>query len=120
VFEFRADMRVPRGVDSLGWTQHSVDGAVVVRLVGDLDLSTASQFGWQLRELTGATIVLDLSEVAFIDAHCTGLIVQAWEAAVADGHDLRVTGLHGIPARVFDVLGLAPTLGEDVRLERAS
>jgi anti-anti-sigma factor len=107
-------------VGRLGWTQHSEDGVVVVRLAGDLDLSTASQFGWQLRELTGATIVLDLSEVAFIDARCVGLIVQAWDAANTGGHELRVTGLYGIPARVFDVLGLAALLGGDARLKRAS
>jgi hypothetical protein len=63
VFEICADLGGPEGVGSLGWTQHSVAGLVVVRLAGDLDLSTASQFGWQLRELTGTTIVLDLSEV---------------------------------------------------------
>lgn len=93
---------------------------MVVRLSGDLDLSTASQFGWQLRELTGATIVLDLSEVAFIDAHCAGLIMRAWDAATDCGHELRVMGLRGIPARVFDLLGLVAILGDDARLERAS
>ena len=120
MFEIRDGIRGPDGVGWLGWTQHSVDGAVVVRLAGDLDLSTASQFGWQLRELTGAAIVLDLSEVTFIDAHCVGLILRARDVAQTHGHELRVIGLHGIPARVFDMLGLAATLGDDARLERAS
>jgi len=120
VFEICDEIRGPEGVGWLGWTQHSVDGVVVVRLAGDLDLSTASQFGWQLREVSDAAIVLDLSGVAFIDAHCTGLIMRARDTAHARGHELRVTGLHGIPARVFDMLGLAATLVEDARLERAS
>jgi anti-anti-sigma factor len=57
-----------------------------------------------------ATIVLDLSDVRFIDAHSIGVIVTAWAAAKCRGRQLRVDGLQGMPARVFGLLGLEPLL----------
>ncbi len=116
----RDEFRGFSAAGSLSWTEHSADGVTVVRLVDDLDISTASQFDRRLREVVGASIIIDLSEVAFIDAHCTGLIVRAWDAANARGHVLRVVGLHGVTARVFEVLAPAELLGEDTRLEQAS
>jgi anti-anti-sigma factor len=83
-------------------------------LAGELDLSTAAEFRRRLMRVAetaaAATIVLDLSAVCFIDAHSTGLIVSAWAAAKFHGRELCVDGLHGIPARVFGLLGLEPTL----------
>jgi anti-anti-sigma factor len=57
-----------------------------------------------------ATIVLDMSEVDFIDAHCVGVIVSAWRAAKGRGRVLRVDGLQGLPARVFRLMRLEPML----------
>jgi anti-anti-sigma factor len=57
-----------------------------------------------------ATIVLDMAELSFIDAYCVGVIVSAWKAAKAHGRVLRVDGLHGLPARVFRLVGLEPVL----------
>ena len=53
-----------------------------------------------------AAILLDLSEVNFIDAHSIGLIVAAWASAKDHGRVLCVVGLHGMPARLFSMLGL--------------
>jgi anti-anti-sigma factor len=94
------------------WSQRSLDGAVVVGLAGELDLSTV-EFGPLLRgvvESGAATIVLDMSDVSFIDAYCIGLIVHAWKAAKARGRVLQVDGLRGLPARVFRLVGLEPVL----------
>lgn len=57
-----------------------------------------------------AVIVLDLSDVCFIDANCAGVIMGAWESAGRHGGRLEVAGLHGIPELVFNLLGLAPIL----------
>jgi anti-sigma B factor antagonist len=96
------------------WSQAHVDGALVVYLAGELDLSTARQLRRRLMAVaessTAATIVLDLSDVSFIDAHSCGLIVNAWSVAKSHGRRLRVDGLHGIPARIFRLLGLEPIL----------
>ncbi|HEX6578862.1 MAG TPA: STAS domain-containing protein [Jiangellaceae bacterium] len=89
-----------------------MDDAVVIRLAGEMDLSTAAE----LRRLLGAaetdtaaTIVLDMSEVSFIDAHCIGVILHAWTAAEVRGQVLQVDGLRGLPARVVRLLGLEST-----------
>ncbi len=82
---------------------------VVVRFAGELDLSTAAGVQAQLSAAQSrrvAAIVLDLSEVNFIDAHSIGLIVAAWANAKDHGRVLRIVGLHGMPARLFSILGL--------------
>jgi anti-sigma B factor antagonist len=105
---------VPHGrLAFLRWSRQSVDGVVVVRPAGELDLSTAAEFRRLLsiaQSGTAATIVLDMSDVSFIDAHSLGLIVGASAAAEGRGRVLRVDGLHGLPARVFRLTGLEPML----------
>jgi anti-anti-sigma factor len=96
-----------------GWSPRFVDDLVVVRLAGELDVSTV-----ELRPLllgvvecgSAETILLDMSGVRFIDAHSIGVIVAAWAAAKARGRVLQVEGLHGLPARVFRLVGLEPVL----------
>jgi anti-anti-sigma factor len=116
------DGRAPRwGPGLFGWSQHSVDGVVVIRLTGELDLSADPELRRRLMRVveTGpaATIVVDLSGLRFIDAHCFGVIVSAWAAGKCRGRHLRVDGLHGVPARVFELLKLEQILahgtGED-------
>jgi anti-sigma B factor antagonist len=109
------EVRVPQwGPGRFGWSQRRVDGVVVVHLAGELDLSTAEELRRRLMRVaeTGAaaTIVLDLSGVHFIDAQSTGMIVRAWAVARLRGRELCVDGLHGIPARVFGLLGVEPIL----------
>jgi len=103
------------GLDRFGWSQQLLDGGVVVvYLAGELDMATAADLGRRLMRVAesgdAATIVLDLSDVCFMDAHSAGLIVNAWTTAKSRGRELCVDGLHGIPARVFSVLGLEHTL----------
>ena len=109
------EVGAPRwGPGHFGWSQHRVDDRVIVCLAGELDLSTAAELRRRLMRVAksgaAAWIVLDLSDVYFIDAHSTGLIVRAWAAARLRGREVRVDGLHGIPARVFGVLGVESIL----------
>ena len=101
---------VPREeLASFRWSLGTNDGAVVVRLAGELDLSTAAELRQLLRVAesgTAATVVLDMSEVRFIDAHSIGLIVGASKAAKLRGRVLQVDGLDGLPARLFRLVGL--------------
>lgn len=102
-----------------GWSQRRVDGADVVYLAGDLDVVTAAEMRqWLMRVAESSTaemIVVDLSAVHFIDACSVRVIVEARKAATCRGRRLRVDGLHGIPARIFEVLGLEPLLGRRVQ-----
>ena len=105
---------VPRcGPSSFRWAQRCEDDAVVVSLAGELDLASVELAPLLLRLAESgptATIVLDMSDLGFIDAYGVGVIVGAWKAAKAHGRVLRVDGLHGLPARVFRLVGLEPLL----------
>jgi anti-anti-sigma factor len=101
------------GPASFRWSQRCGDGVVVVSLAGELDLAAVELEPLLLRVVESGpatTIVLDMSELRFIDAYGVGVIVGAWKAAEARGRALRVDGLHGLPARVFRLLGLEPVL----------
>ena len=95
------------------WSHQCRGDVVVVSLAGELDLASA-QFGPVLLRLAesapAATIVLDVSELRFIDAYGVGLIVNARKAAKAHGRALQVSGLQGLPARVLGLLGLDQAL----------
>ncbi|HZN75630.1 MAG TPA: STAS domain-containing protein [Micromonosporaceae bacterium] len=116
MFKISADsVRAPRwGPGRLGWSQRRVDGADVIYLAGELDLATAAELRQRLMGVAetsaAATIVLDLSDVRFIDAHSIGVIMAAWKAATCRGRQLQVDGLHGITALIFGRLGLEPIL----------
>jgi anti-sigma B factor antagonist len=94
----------------LCWTQCCLGDTHVVSLAGELDLSTASQLRRFLagvaESATAATIVVDMTEVSFIDAHSIGVLVSASTVASRAGRVWRVAGLHGLPEKVFELVGL--------------
>lgn len=113
------EARVPRsGPGPLAWEQRRVADGVVVRVAGELDLATSEEFGRRLMKLVesgrAAVVVLDLSDLHFIDGHSIGLIIDAWAAAKCRGRRLEVDGLRGLPAQAFGVLGLEPLLARRV------
>jgi anti-anti-sigma factor len=84
----------------------------LIFLSGDLDLAVAAVLRSRLMGVaessTAAVVVVDLSDVLFIDAQCAGVIMAARDAVAYRGRQLRVDGLHGVPRTVFDLLGLTP------------
>ena len=88
------------------------DGVVVVRPQGELDIATTPMLDEILRDLAeqGASVVLDLAGVEFIDSSGLQTILTAHEVSERDG--LGLTMLPGPPA-VMKVFGLA---GLDERL----
>jgi len=83
---------------------------VLVRPAGELDIATAGGLRDRLRaavELEGvSTIVVDFSDVTFVDAYSIGVIVSAWNEAAARGRLLRVVRLSGMAAKLFVAVGL--------------
>jgi len=98
------------GSPHFGWSLRCVGDVVVVYLAGELDMLTLEELRRKLFVLVGSVdarrVVLDLSELEFISAGSVGVILSARDAAAARGRVLCVDGLHGISARVFEVLGL--------------
>jgi anti-anti-sigma factor len=97
------------------WSQWCAGPDVYARVEGELDLSTAGPLGRLLRELTAraggaGAIRLDLSDLTFCDANSAGLFQLAGMRARLHGRRLCVSGLRGLPARVFAILGVETSL----------
>jgi anti-sigma B factor antagonist len=84
---------------------HDGDTAVLA-LVGELDLASTAELAASFDDLlgTGADIVVDLTDLRFIDSTGMAVLVRAQKAAEANGH--RVTLRHPA-ANVAKTLGLA-------------
>lgn len=89
------------------------DGVVRVVLHGELDICTLPRAGAQVEEAeaTGpALLVLDLSELTFVDSTGVRLVLLADGRARAAGRRLAVRLGAGPARRVFQALGLLPML----------
>lgn len=96
-----------------GWSRQVRKGVLVVHIAGVLDLSTEAA----LQELLAAAladraeaVLLDLSDVEFIDCHSVGLIVAAWNSARGAGRSLSIDGVHGVAETLFTLCGLQQML----------
>ncbi|GIF00453.1 STAS domain-containing protein [Paractinoplanes rishiriensis] len=97
----------PPEAGRFGWSHRHVGNADVICLAGELDHDAAAELRRRLMSVAASsaavTIVLDLAEVSFIDAGCIRVIV---ELRTRGDKKLEVDGLHGIPEKVFQILGL--------------
>lgn len=86
----------------------SLDGRVVLRLSGELDLSTADAARAALIAALGdgTTVVVDLSELAFIDVVGMRALLAAHEAAVARGSCLLLRSPQRCVTRVAALMEL--------------
>lgn len=78
----------------------------VVRLVGEVDLLDADRVRDVLVEQAGSAVVLDLTDLRFIDAAGVAGVLEAYRRLSAAGHELAVRGARGIVRRVFEVTEL--------------
>lgn len=89
------------------------EGRVLLRVSGELDLSTSPQLGEMLdRELDGGkSVLLDLSEVTFIDSTALNTLVTALRSCESNGGSLTVgPDLPAQVSRVFQITGLDAVL----------
>jgi anti-anti-sigma factor len=90
------------------------EGRAVVRLSGELDLSTVAQAEAEVRRMEQeepSLIVLDLRELEFIDSSGLRLVLQTDARAKESGRRLSVVPGNEFVQRVFHVMSL------DQRLE---
>jgi anti-anti-sigma factor len=92
----------------------SVDaGTVRVRVQGELDLSTSPEFGEALRReiAAGRKVVVDLSEIAFIDSTGLNTLIAALRASKTNGGSLAVSpSLPTQVRRVLEITGVGKVL----------
>ena len=89
--------------------------AVVVRVVGDLDLITAPQLATHLRRQIeshpdGTAVVVDLDECGFLGSKGVAALMTAAEDATARGCTFSVIGCRPIVLRVLDITGVRDAL----------
>lgn len=99
----RRGRRVPDGmvicVDPVG------DGSTA-RLIGDLDLASATHVRWALPRMAGRELVVDLSRLSFMDAAGLSSLLLVRRHFEETGRRLRISGARGGVRRVFELSGL--------------
>jgi anti-sigma B factor antagonist len=89
---------------------------VVLRLAGELDLSTAPYLSERIDEVVGdgrTAIVIDLHDVTFCDSTGMSAFIRGHHLSSAAGGSLRLTGARGVVARVLKISGLDTLLSDD-------
>jgi anti-anti-sigma factor len=87
------------------------DGASCVKLAGEFDIAGRELADQVLARADGAEkIVLDLSDLEFIDSMGIHFVVTAHQAAEADGRELRIVRGGPQVTRVFELVGLGDVL----------
>ena len=88
-------------------------GATWLRLVGELDLATAPTFMDALAtalQPRPALVVLDLSQLTYIDARSAGSIATASKRMSGWGGTLAACEPQGLVRRIFDICGFGHLL----------
>ncbi|HEX3790362.1 MAG TPA: STAS domain-containing protein [Pseudonocardiaceae bacterium] len=100
----------PVGGAELLTTQVTVrGGAVVVRLVGDLDLATVDTAAAALDEpaaRTATALVLDLTDLRFFASAGLSLLIRLYEDAQTRQLDVRLAGDQRAVLRPLQLMGL--------------
>ncbi|GDY32281.1 STAS domain-containing protein [Gandjariella thermophila] len=93
----------------------SPDHALVVRVSGEVDMTTAAQLERQLEQACAqagpeAAVVVDLLDVSFLDAAGLGAMVRVQQRCHQHGHRLRVVASHRPVLRPLTLTGLDAVL----------
>lgn len=85
------------------------DTGPLIQLSGELDAHTADQLSDELASTPandGETLVLDMSDVRFVDSVGLRAVIAAHKRQSDAGGHLRLQGLNDRVARVFEYAGL--------------
>jgi anti-anti-sigma factor len=86
-----------------------VEGALLVMATGELDLAAAPRLATVLSMATQSAepcVVLDLSEVEFVDSTALGAIMHASTEAEAGGKQMLVVAVDGPVRRLLEITNL--------------
>jgi anti-sigma B factor antagonist len=90
-------------------TREAGDGVLVLDLVGYVDGDTHDVLDVALQSAAReghSRLVLDATRLDYMNSDGVGAILPAARAARENGGDLKIVGLHGKAAAIFEVIGL--------------
>lgn len=92
---------------SLSISTEANGDSTVIHVGGDLDVYTAPRLRETLQESvpSGGRVVLDLSQVQFIDSTALGVLAGAHQAAQAGGGDFRIVVDDPFLLKIFHITG---------------
>jgi len=89
-------------------TTRNLPGIHIVALKGELDTATVDGVAKTLIEIAGSTVVLDMSDLTFLDCSGIAAIVTARNRILKDGQGgLVVTRPSRIVHRALEIVGLS-------------
>ena len=94
---------------NFGVTRTKYDNVTVIAVSGEIDVSTAPELRDKLASLdaeAGATAVVDLSEVSFVDSTALGVLVSAVKRLRSSGGDLKLVVTKPHITKVLEITGL--------------
>lgn len=90
-------------------TEEKKDGIAILKLEGRLDAASAKEIKSKINELVKydrIKIVMDLSEINFIDSTGLGCMVSCLRTVSQKGGDIKITGLQTQVRAVFELTRL--------------
>ena len=90
------------------------DGFAVLEVAGEVDVATAPRLRQQLVETASSgrdTLIVDLSDVEFLDSTGLGVLVSGLKRFRTLGGDLVVVGTRPRILKVFEITGLTTVFG---------
>ena len=94
-------------------------GRLILRLKGKLGLETVHGFIQSVRPETATRLILDMSEVSFLDSAGVGALVQVFVHRRNHGRAFALTGLSVQSNAVLQVAGLTTLLPIHASVEEA-
>ncbi|MGQ9496960.1 MAG: STAS domain-containing protein [Desulfotomaculales bacterium] len=92
------------------WETKTVDGVLVVRLKGEIDLNTCDVLRSELDRLlklhNSPHLVLNLGDVVFVDSSGLGVILGRYRQLTEANKRLAIVGLQPQVKRAFELSGL--------------
>jgi anti-anti-sigma factor len=82
----------------------------VVTLTGDLDLATVTTLRDVLQQVDGADLVVDCTDLRFLDSTGISLFVSIHTDRERAGRTMILRNVAGIPRRALELCGLLETL----------
>lgn len=78
----------------------------VVRLSGDLDVTTVPTLRDAVHRINGTDVIIDCADLQFLDSSGISLFVGIRNERDGTGHSISLRNVGGIPRRALEVTGL--------------